>query len=242
MKRFSVVLCFVFSIVFSFCASDVRADRKTAIELNRQGYELYKQKKHGEAIRAFQKAVEADQTYGQAHYNLACTHGLLRKIQKEPCTYESYKSVIVEHLKQTLKYMPEKRTKMLQDSDLNEVHDTYGWQIIKGCSPETTKGVTDILIHVTWYGPAPGCYGPANGLDFQPNGTVLFWRLEIGEGFPERVYLKGTYQVAGNKIKFQFKNKVFGKNSFTGTLTGQGEIIIKGGPQKFSDDPDECSA
>ena len=219
------------------------ADERAAKALNARGYELYKQKKYEEALELFQKSVEADETYGQAHYNIACTLCVLRKL-KMICEHDAYRGDIICHLQLTLKYMPTKKAKMLADSDLTPVHDTFGWQMLKGLSPDDPAHLAAILTNVRWYGPAPGVYGPMSGIEFKADGSFRHWRLNIDTDSPRKQYSSGKYSVGKGKIKLIFDRKpekTNGKREFTGHLSRSGVLQIEE-LESFTDDPDECSA
>ena len=242
-KKIALFALLISLFVYAVLPSLASADRESARALNANGYQLYKQKKYGEALDFFKKSVEADITYGQAHYNLACTLGVLRKLRIF-CEYDAYRSDIIRHLELTLKYMPSKKGKMLTDSDLTPVHDTFGWQVIKGLSPSNSGHLVTILANVTWYGPAPGAYGPMSGIEFKPDGSFRYWRLNIDTDKPRKDYFSGKYSVSDGNIRLTFGNPpdgASGKREYKGKISQAGVLQFEG-IEPFTDDPDDCSA
>ena len=230
--------------IFSFAPPTI-ADRAESKSLNAKGYGLYKEGQFDEALKMFRLSVKVDPTYGQAHYNIACTLGVIR-MKEGPCgLHEIYKDDILKHLLLTLKYMPSKRSKMLTDPDLRPVHDTFGWQVILKRSTTNTADVIEILSAISWYGPSPGAYGPMSGFDFQKNGSVKYWFLDINADPVARTYVKGAYKVNENKITITFESKTGNPRTIQGTLSSGGILEFKGKEfplEKYTDSPDECSA
>lgn len=217
----------------------------TASALNTRGYHAYKTGEFSKALDLFKQAVKIDPTYGQAHYNLACTLGVLR--QKEgPCgNHEVYLEDIINSLHSTLKYLPAKREKMLADPDLKPVHDTFAWQKIRGLTISTTDEVKQILVAVSWFGPAPGAFGPMGGFNFLEDGTFSYWYLDFTNDEVVKKQVTGEYVVSGNRVEFTFDIMQEKSGSFQGTLTENGLLILEGkdapeGP--YSDDRSDCSA
>ncbi|MDP8224006.1 MAG: hypothetical protein P9L99_11650 [Candidatus Lernaella stagnicola] len=224
-------------LLFSVLAS---AGRHEAESLNTEGFQLYKQGRYGDAAVVFRRAVAADETYGLAHYNLACTLALLRR-QREVCEHDTYRGTITQHLADTLKYLPEKRSKMLTDPDLRSIHDTLFFQNLRGLSPKRDKDVREILVGVQWWGPSPGAYGPVAGVDFQSNGTFRFWALEMGDTVERRKFA-GRFEVKGRKVILQFKQPFHGKKKLIGVLRKNGVLFFESVDWRMTDEPDECSA
>lgn len=217
----------------------------SASSLNTKGYLAYKAGEFSKALDLFKQAVKTDPRYGLAHYNLACTLGVLH--QKEgPCgNHEVYLGDIIKSLHNTLKYLPAKREKMLTDPDLKPVHDTFAWQKIRGLSVTTTEEVQQILVAVSWFGPAPGAYGPMGGFDFLEDGTFSYWYLDLTNDDVVKKQVTGEYTVSENRVKFTFDIMQERSGSFQGTLTKNGLLILEGegvpeGP--YSDDRSDCSA
>ncbi len=155
--------------------------RQVASALNTKGYHAYKAGQFSKALSLFKESVATDSTYGQGHYNLASTLGVLRQ-QEGPCgDHEVYLDDIIRSLHETLRYLPSKLAKMLTDPDLLPVHDTFAWQKIRGLATSNTEDVWQILVAVSWYGPARGAFGPIGGLDFSSDGTFSYWYLVIGD-------------------------------------------------------------
>ena len=216
------------------------ADRDAAETLNARGYESYKQAEYGAAVDLFQRAIKADKTYGLAHYNLACTLGVLRQ-RGEVCDYDAYRSTITFHLEQTLKHLPEKRAKMLTDPDLKSVRDTLFFQHLRGLSPKREADIRQILVNVKWYGPSPGAYGPVGGVDFRADGTVRMWSIEIDDN-PRRVACEGNFRLDGREVILTFPKGFHGKKKLTGVFKKNGALVFESLGWTMTDDPDECSA
>ncbi len=219
--------------------------RTAATVLNSNGYRAYKGGEFGKALDLFKRAVQADPTYGQAHYNLACTLGVLRQKEGACGEHEVYLEDIIHSLHQTLHYLPSKRDKMLSDPDLNPVHATFAWQMIKGVSPNTSEGVSQILAAVSWFGPAPGAFGPVSGFDFLEDGTFSYWFLDVTGDEVVKKQVTGTYEVSGNSVTITFDIMQEKSGTFRGELTEKGSLIFQGegapeGP--YSDDRSDCSA
>jgi len=240
--------CLVFLGMLIFSTSSLFAEgvgRKAASALNTNGYHAYKVGEFSRALGLFKQSVKSDPTYGQAHYNLASTLGVLRKKEGACGEHEVYLEDIISSLHKTLECLPSKRERMLKDSDLIPVHDTFAWQKIRGLLTTTTEDVKKILVAVSWFGPAPGAFGPIGGFDFLEYGTFSYWYLDFTNDDVVRKQVTGEYEVSGNRIKFTFDMMQDKSGSFQGQLTEQGELILKGegapeGP--FSDDRSDCSA
>jgi tetratricopeptide (TPR) repeat protein len=214
---------------------------ENAIALNTRGYQAYQAGDYAKALALFRQAVKEDPTYGQAHYNLACTLGVLRQTEG-PCVHDAYLNQINDSLLATLRYLPSKRGKMLKDPDLIPVHSTFAWQKIRGLSTETTADVRQILVAVAWFGPAPGAHGPIGGFDFHEDGRFTHWYLDFS-GEISRQSKSGRYEVDANRVTFLFEGAP--DQNFEGTLTRDGLLLLEGehAPQgPYSDDPSDCSA
>jgi len=227
------------------CVSAEGVGRKAASALNTKGYRAYKAGQLSKALVLFQQSVKTDPTYGQAHYNLASTLGVLRK-KEGPCGYnEVYLDDIIHSLQETLKYLPSKREKMLTDADLTPVHDTFKWQMIRGLSTDKTEDVKQILVAVAWFGPAPGAFGPDGGFNFSDKDTFTYWFLEFVNDNVVHTNVSGQFQVSGNNLTIVFDKGQARSGTFQGKLTPDGLLTFEGegapkGP--FSDDRSDCSA
>jgi tetratricopeptide (TPR) repeat protein len=245
-KSWPRVLVFFAGMLFSLgVIFAAEGGRHAATDLNSKGYHAYQAGQFSKALELFKQSVAADPTYGQAHYNLACTMGVLRQKEGACGEHEVYLEDIIHSLHETLKYLPSKRDKMLTDPDLVPVHDTFAWQKIRGLSVATTEDVKKILIAVSWFGPAPGAFGPMGGFNFHENGTFSYWYLDFANNDVVRKQVTGEYEVSGNRVKFTFDIMQEKSGSFQGTMTENGSLILEGeeapeGP--YSDDRSDCSA
>jgi hypothetical protein len=215
---------------------------QSARELNAKGYQAYKQKKYDVALDHFKRAVEADRKYALARFNLACTLGVLRKLNKV-CEHDAYKSTIVEHLRELVKLDRSWREKIQKDDDLKPVHDTFGFQTLIGLDPTRTADVQLILQRVTWYGTPQGVLGPVSGLSFKAGGKLQYWSVNEAEGPARRERINGTYTVEGAKVRIRLGKPVDGKQAVDGVLGKDGLLRVPGLDERgYSDDSGECGA
>ncbi|MHB8875200.1 MAG: hypothetical protein ACYC8T_16050 [Myxococcaceae bacterium] len=216
---------------------------QSARQLNAQGFRLYKQGRFPEALELFKKAFDTDEGYALAHYNYAATLGVLRG-QGKVCEYNAFKNIILLHLARSIELDPRRRERMKSDRDFLTVRDTVGYQKLSGRSPERPADVPVILEQVSWFGLAPGAYGPGAGLDFKPRGKLSGWRLQMGPGddAPTKVPFTGRWSAKGAKVRLELDAPLDGKRTLEGTLDPAGKLLLPEplGPQ--TDDPGECEA
>jgi hypothetical protein len=244
------------AILVSVVPGSAESPRDTARTLNSKGYQAYKQRRYAKALEHYRAAVEADESYAAAHYNLACTLGVWRKLKRDVCDENAYRMDIVEHLQTAVRLDRSWLARAKRDPDLTPIHDTMGYQLLMGLDPTRTEDVTRILQRVTWYGPQTGvCRSPA-GLVFRPRGKVSYWEHIEGceeVARPRRAWFAGTYTVDGNRVTVRLSRPVKGRREFQGVLKpvehGRASFVIPGlGVHEgeidgfFSDDPSECSA
>lgn len=211
----------------------------SARALNARGYSLYKKGQLARALELFRQAVDADSRFALAHYNGACTLARLRA-QGKVCEHDAYKSAILEGVRTAIRLDPTLKARALKDADLRPIHDTFGYQLLAGRAVSKQEDLRAILVAVSWYGPAPGAYGPMSGLDFHEDGTVDTWTLDVGGEQVRRVRGKARFVVEGSKLKLTLEGKR--PRTLQGTLRRDGTLTIRGLLGPFTDDPDECSA
>ena len=77
-----------------------------------------------------------------------------------------------------------------------------------------------------------------SGLDFAADGTVKIHALEIdGESVPRPRVTAGRWRLRGTTVILESP----GAKPATGALTPEGALELKG-LDRFTDDPDDCSA
>ena len=117
--------------------------------------------------------------------------------------------------------------------------------MIRGLSTHATDDVRQILVAVSWFGPAPGAFGPMSGFDFHTGGAFDYWFLVFVDDRVEQKSVTGTFEVSGNKIEIVFDKGQARSGSFQGRLTEKGALVFAGedapdGP--YTDDRSDCSA
>lgn len=212
---------------------------QSAAKLNSRGFDLYKQQRYAEAIDAFRAAIEKDEKHALAHYNLAATLALMRT-KGLVCEHDAYRSVILQELQRAIQLDPRRRTRALEDADFQSVHDTLGWQKVKGLT--VPKDAAAILTAVHWYGPSPGAYGPTHQLRFRADGTLTGSRLDLESDDVRHVPLSGTWAVKGREVTVTYGA---GKDarSVRYRFEDDGRLVPADGTgEPLTDDPDDCSA
>jgi tetratricopeptide (TPR) repeat protein len=235
----------VWSVIFTILVAlptTAAAITPEAKALNAEGLRLYKAKKLEAAAEKFARAIEADETYALAHYNYACVLALFRA-RGEVCDHDAYPSTILEHLQRAVELDPKRRARLREDSDLESIHDTFGYQILSGRKVTDPRDLRAILVAVSWYAPAPGAYGPLGGLHFAANGKLSYWALMFSDdGDARREHVEGTWTLEGTHIELKLKPP--GRKAsqiFKGTLSAEGVLSI-GDFGRYTDNADECSA
>lgn len=212
---------------------------QSAAQLNAQGFDAYKQQRYADALEKFRTAIERDERYALAHYNLAATLGLLRS-KGQVCEFDAYQGSIVRELERSIQLDPRRRKRALEDSDFTSVHETIGWQRVKGLT--VAKHARDILTAVHWYGPSPGAYGPTSELRFAADGTVKGSTVDLTGDDVRRLPLEGRWTMQGRVVTVTYgegkdARVVVYRMQDDGRLQQQGD-----GAEILSDDPDDCSA
>lgn len=210
-----------------------------AATANRQGYQAYLRKDYETARKKFELAIQLNDEHALAHYNLACVLALLRA--DGVCAHDAYKGEIVRLLQISVELDEARRERLRTDKDLAAVHDTFGFQVLAGLSPKRAADLPKLLERVSWYGPAPGAYGPMSGIDFERDGKLTVWFLDISGDAPRKRKTSGTWHTEGARVRVELAEPANGATQFSGTLDGEGTLDL-GKLGTFTDDPSECDA
>ncbi len=213
-------------------AESITPARKKAKVFNTRGYRLYKRGQYAKALPLFARAVETDNSYALAHYNLACTAAI--GFEKFSCENEELfeladPKVVFKHLKQAIKYDPSRLTRSQTDPDLAGIRKSYRYyHELLGYSPSNDKQLKVMLRNVDWQSTGMRLYHsePAVRLIFGAKGklqikTAHFIEGDIPKGsLPWRhKYKTGRYQVKDGVITVTINsNSVSGKLDEDGTL------------------------
>jgi tetratricopeptide (TPR) repeat protein len=238
MKRIPIVL--ILCAALFVCASYAQS----AKDLNTQGFRLYKEGNYEEALDYFERAIEADASYALAHYNYACTLGVLRGMGPEyVCRYDAYKWRILDYLEESVRLDAGRLERMKDDPDLECVHDTFRYQLLLGLDPTDPEDALLILQRVSWYSYNAGAYGPVEGLDFKENGLLDHWILDVSGDEPVRLTLTGIYSVTEDGMEMRPGSSATIGPRYSMELTEDGRLFIHGfTPELFIDDPRDCEA
>ncbi len=241
MKRSVKALALIISLLLLPCLDNAFA--QSARDLNTQGYRLYLKGKFPEALAFFRRAVSADPDYALGRYNLACTLGVLRKKGQETiCRYDAYKSSILDQLEEAVRLDPATRDKIRTDPDLDPIRDTIRYLRMLGYSSTNEQDIGPILVSVSWYGTPSGAFGPAAGIHFRQDGTVVLTLLDTTTDTITHSEFQGTFTVTASRIKITLDRPLNGVTTFEGTMLPGGSLDIPGLPGPFTDDPHECEA
>lgn len=238
MKRIvTVLVLFALFLVFS-------AHAQSARDLNTTGFRLYNEGRYEEALDYFGQSIEADPTYALAHYNYACTLGVLRDTGPESvCRYDAYKWRILDYLEESVRLDPGRLERMQEDPDLACVHDTFRYQRLLGLDPKDPEDALLILQRVSWYALNAGAYGPAGGIDFKENGLLDYWELDVTGYEPVRMTLSGFYSVTDDGMEMTLGSSATVGKTFPMELSDDGVLSVPGlSLEPFIDDPRDCEA
>ena len=163
--------------------------------LNNAGYEHYKAKRLGYAIRLWEKAVERDPTYVTARYNLACAYSLAR-VNGRVCEYDAYSNRVLDLLEGVVTDDPSRRDKMRTDIDLAGVEFTVRYRVLTGADPNRDRKA--LVTGLTFWSTGMGAFGSTHEMTLQTDGRVDHWRLNVDT--LESSESVGTWRIDGDRI------------------------------------------
>lgn len=215
------------------------AQRKQASALNTKGFRLYKKKQYAKAMKYFEQATKADPAYALAHWNLACTLGVLRKNKRNICRFRATQQRLLRHLGKAIKLAPTYKKKMQRDRDLDTIRGTLAYQKWLGHKPTQRSAVRHLAQSIRWFGPSVGMYGPTLKLQLDQRKKA---RLDVlNQKSLKWQRIQGRYSLRGRTIRLWLKQKVQGKQKITGKLGRDGKLRLPG-LAVFTDNPSECSS
>jgi hypothetical protein len=160
---------------------------------------------------------------------------LLRK-ENKVCEFDAYKSTITDLLARSIALDEKRRARMLKDTDLDTVKDTFRFQMLAKKSLKKPSDLRAMLTAISWFGPSPGAFGPNPLIDFAEDGSVSLSEMDTSGDEIKRTSTKGTFTISGAQIKVELNGK-----TYVGTLKSTGQLEIKD-LATFTDDPSECDA
>lgn len=185
-----------------------------ARELNSKGYNLYKQAKYEKALEMFKKSYEADDTYYLAHYNFACTLGVLMK--KEYEFWYDRKEEAIEHIKRVVELKPSYVDQIKKDPDLDLLRGRFNYYLALGLLPNKTDDVKRILSGLSWYIEGPGIYQYIGGASFALDNTFYLWYYSttfFRDSKSNKLEYRGIYSVNGNRIVLRLNKEMLRKRN-----------------------------
>ncbi len=208
-----------------------------AVEANTQGYRAYKQGDLVAALAAFRQAVELDDRYALAHYNLACTLALLRR-QGKVCEHDAYEDAVLDHLARAVQLDPGRAERMRTDSDLDDVRDTMRYRLLDGGDMQSEAGLKALMSGLELFGPAQGAYGATSRIVLQPDGVVDIYRRtwDADGSIGEWAEGKGRWSPHGTKLHITLDGDIQEVQP-----TEEGTLVV-GDTALWYDHPHECSA
>ena len=165
-----------------------------AVQLNTDGFRLYRKGELEPALQKFQLAVAADDTYALAHYNAAATMARL-KTARDLCGGGPEYDVLGE-LTRAIELDPGRRKRALADADFKPLMGTLAYRrlLLEG---------TSFSSFASW-----GSFGNLVNLRFLPNGQLQLGIREVSdvEPFSNRfVDHPGTWRVEGTTLHIRMK-------------------------------------
>jgi len=163
--------------------------------LNSAGYEHYKARRLGYAIRLWEKAVERDPNYVTARYNLACAYSLAR-VNGRTCEYGAYSDRVLDLLEGVVADDPARRKKMRTDLDMAGVEFTVRYRVMTGADPK--EDLKALVTGLTFSSPGMGAFGSTHEMTLRADGRVAHWRLDVDT--LESSDSVGAWRIDGDRI------------------------------------------
>ena len=206
---------FLFTAVL-FCSGPLFAESE-AERLNKSGYAAYVKKDYTTAIKFFQAAVQADDSFVYAHHNYACVLAIARGRAALP--------EIIASLKAERRLDQSRMEKILSDNDLDPVRKN--------------ESFIDFILdgnggcRIGWTA-APGSSAAGYEIRFLADGTAEYYEVwESGMGGDEtsrQPSIKGRYAMWGSRVLLYFPglNQAAQDSPFTVQPTSDGRDFIYG--------------
>ncbi|MCB1176598.1 MAG: hypothetical protein KDK36_03360 [Leptospiraceae bacterium] len=216
---------------------------ESPLELNKKSLIQIRKGDFEKAEKYLRQAIEVDSEYARSYYNLACTLAL--KLKENYCEFQDTIPEIYKLISLSIKKNSPYKKRMLTDPDFEKLSSDFKFYETAGFSLKRRSDLKVILSKVKWYGPAPGVFGPGDGLDFQSSGKVVYWYLDPGRlayGEVKKNFIFGKYYWRGNRIIIRFYKKIpGGRRDYYGQLK-KNKLILPGMGHDFSDDSSLCSS
>ena len=213
-------------------------DTAGAKKFNKLGMKQYKAKKYSRAVTLFSQAIKADSKYAWAHYNLACTYGVIIKLGRE-CEFEISPALAIGHLKKAVRYKSDIKKNLARDSDLKPLHRKVAFHLLLGRSLKKNRDVERILQQATWYSPAQDATAEPTKLRFKKDGRLTIKGEEWWKPGGKKFTHTGRYKVKSNRISYTIK----GGKPGVWILGADGTLRAPGAKKpEYSDDLEKCSA
>jgi len=189
----------------------------TSRDLNSKGYELYLTQEYEKALEYFRASFDIDDDYLYAHYNYACTLGVLMKLDYPEWYY--FRNEIHSHLKRVIEIKPEYIEKIKLDSDLDLIRKDFEYLELFGYGTETDDDINHLLINLDWYINGPGVITPIGGANFNEDGTfsLSFMNLSmfVKGDFPiDTDSFIGEYEVKDGVVMFYLSEKMLRRRTY----------------------------
>ncbi len=202
---------------------------------NNLGMEHYEKGDLIAACGAFHRAIAADRTNYLAHYNLACSLTLLRR-DFDPKSFEEETGsgfsigldTIFRHLETAAGLHGGRKTRMLEDPDLQALHRTLRFHTLAGRTLTNPWHARTVLPAVNWslFEEAPAGAqkkDPKKGWPV-PDGTISF---TLSGGFRLQLWSRGlegtgSYRIENGRVLLRFEEGGFNREGAEAALGPEG--------------------
>lgn len=172
-----------------------------AVQLNTDGFRLYKKGELRPALEKFKQAVAADDSYALAHYNAAATMARV-KAATDQCTPSFSDQEIIDELAKAIALDSGRRKRALADPDFKGLVGTLAYRrLVFGITEKTNLKLmlegTTFTSFASW-----GSFGNSVMLRFLPNGKLLLGLREVKDQPFSNTIIDhpGTWRVDGQVI------------------------------------------
>ncbi|MBN2799499.1 MAG: hypothetical protein JXX28_10165 [Deltaproteobacteria bacterium] len=213
----------------------------SAQDLNAAGHRYYQAGDLYAATRLFQAAVALDEEHALAHYNLACTLAIARRIQGSACgVIEAYQGVILHHLERAVALDEGRRARMVEDEDLAGLRGLIRFKVLAGADLRDTEATRGLLLGAHLVDEPQGAFGSLRHLQLDASGRyAIRWTAgarAANDGKLPGPEPSGRWVVRGDKVELQEgPQRTELRLLPTGALVTDDKVV-------WTEDPAECDA